>query len=251
MLTVERHLCWWFLGIHASDCHWFILVIVRGVNIFLHIFLHWWLFGFPLWLSGTCVSLLAVQLVAVIVTYRWLLGIVACDCQGLCCTFCSVFPSTLCCRCRGPCRRPSKPKWHHGGAVSWCGTLLITFFSAHFWSVIKGKVVLTQGINLLASVCSVWPSAWLCFGDWWGWSFSSCGTAGMVMSSVHQVWPNPSYEAQWKGEEDKADRGRGGKTISGNGRAWSLQSPRGQWRTGKNGGNWLWNHLWCPSDPCS
>ena len=25
----------------------------------------------------------------------------------------------------------------------------------------------------------------------------------------------------------------GGKTTSGNGQAWSLQSPRGQWRTGK------------------
>ena len=31
--------------------------------------------------------------------------------------------------------------------------------------------------------------------------------------------------------------------------AWSSQSPRGQWRTGKNGGNWLQNHLWCPNDP--
>ena len=65
----------------------------------------------------------------------------------------------------------------------------------------------------------------------------------------HQVWPKPSCKAQWKGEEDKADRGRGGKTTSGNGQAWSLPSPRGQWRTGKNGGNWLWNHLWYPSDP--
>ena len=27
------------------------------------------------------------------------------------------------------------------------------------------------------------------------------------------------------------------------------QVPRGQWRTGKNGGNWLRNHLWCPNDP--
>ena len=36
-----------------------------------------------------------------------------------------------------------------------------------------------------------------------------------------------------KGEEDKADRGRGGKTTSGNGQAWSSPSPRGQWRTGK------------------
>ena len=28
-------------------------------------------------------------------------------------------------------------------------------------------------------------------------------------------------------------------------------SPRGQWRTEKNGGNWLWNHLWYPSDRSS
>ena len=38
---------------------------------------------------------------------------------------------------------------------------------------------------------------------------------------------------QWKGEEDKADKGRGGKTTSGTGQAWSSASPRGQWRTGK------------------
>ena len=55
----------------------------------------------------------------------------------------------------------------------------------------------------------------------------------MVMSPVHQVWPKLSCEAQWKGEEDKAARGRGGKTTSGNGQAWSLPSPTGQWRTGK------------------
>ena len=48
-----------------------------------------------------------------------------------------------------------------------------------------------------------------------------------------------SCQAQWKGEEDKADRRRGGKTTSGNGQAWSLPSPRGQWKTGKNGGKWL------------
>ena len=41
----------------------------------------------------------------------------------------------------------------------------------------------------------------------------------------------------------------GGKTTSGNGQAWSSASPRGQWRTGKNGENWLQNHLWCPNDP--
>ena len=32
----------------------------------------------------------------------------------------------------------------------------------------------------------------------------NCG--GMVTSPVHQVWPQPSCKAQWKGEEDKADK---------------------------------------------
>ena len=31
--------------------------------------------------------------------------------------------------------------------------------------------------------------------------------------------------------------------------AWSSPSPRGQWRTGGNGGNWFRNHLWCSNDP--
>ena len=26
-------------------------------------------------------------------------------------------------------------------------------------------------------------------------------------------------------------------------------SPRGQWRTDRNGGKWLWSHVWCPNDP--
>ena len=34
------------------------------------------------------------------------------------------------------------------------------------------------------------------------------------LSPVHQVWPKPSSKAQWKGEEDKADRGREGKTTA-------------------------------------
>ena len=33
------------------------------------------------------------------------------------------------------------------------------------------------------------------------------------------------------------------------GQAWSLANPGGQWRTGKNGENWLQNHLWCSIDP--
>ena len=46
--------------------------------------------------------------------------------------------------------------------------------------------------------------------------------------SVHQVWPKPSCTAQGKGEEDKANRERGGKTTLGNGQAWSSPNPRGQ-----------------------
>ena len=49
----------------------------------------------------------------------------------------------------------------------------------------------------------------------------------MVMSPVHQVWPKPSCKAQSKGEEDKADGGRGGKTTSGNGKASVRQVPEG------------------------
>ena len=74
--------------------------------------------------------------------------------------------------------------------------------------------------------------------------------SGMVMFPVHQVSPKLSCKAQWKRGEDKADTGRGGKT-SGNRQAWSLPSPRGQWRKGKNGGNWLQNCLSCPNDPRS
>ena len=68
-------------------------------------------------------------------------------------------------------------------------------------------------------------------------------------SPVHQVWLNPSCKVQWKREEDKADRGRGRKTTLGNGQALSSAGPRGQWRIGNNGENWLRNHLWCPNDP--
>ena len=62
-----------------------------------------------------------------------------------------------------------------------------------------------------------------------------CHTYDKVCHSLeaHHVWPKPSSKAQWKGEEDKADRERGVKTTSGNGQAWRSASPRGQWRTGK------------------
>ena len=61
--------------------------------------------------------------------------------------------------------------------------------------------------------------------QWYGHVSRSSGVAKTVLQGTMEA------------EEDKADRGRGGKTTSGNGQAWSSPSPRGQLRTGKNGGN--------------
>ena len=80
-------------------------------------------------------------------------------------------------------------------------------------------------------------------------SYRDANWSGMDMSPVHQVWSKPSCKAQWKGEENKADRKRSGKITLAKRRAWRSPSLRGQWGTKKNGGNWLWSHLWCPSDP--
>ena len=40
-----------------------------------------------------------------------------------------------------------------------------------------------------------------------------------------------------------------GKTISKNGQAWISSNHTGQWKTGRNGGNWLWSYLRCPMIP--
>ena len=60
----------------------------------------------------------------------------------------------------------------------------------------------------------------------WPWQ-RDANCSGMVMSHVHQVWQKSPCKAQWKGEEDKADRGRGVKTTSGNGQAWVRQVQEG------------------------
>ena len=55
----------------------------------------------------------------------------------------------------------------------------------------------------------------------------------VVWSCLPFIWPKPSGKVQWKGEEYKADRGRDGKTTSGNGQAWSSQVPEGSGEQGK------------------
>ena len=90
------------------------------------------------------------------------------------------------------CQRPSWSLWRHGrglaGAgdishrecVSWRSTLWCSFL---LWSL----PVLQQWFSpLVTSRCSVWSSAWLCLGDWWGLLFSSSGTAAGCLS--WKVW---------------------------------------------------------------
>ena len=61
--------------------------------------------------------------------------------------------------------------------------------------------------------------------------------------------PKPSSKAQWKGEEDKADRGRSGKVHQGMDRPGVHHVPKGSGEQRKNGRNWLWSHTWCPNEP--
>ena len=51
------------------------------------------------------------------------------------------------------------------------------------------------------------------------------------------------------GKKTRRTKEEVGRQHQGHGQAWSLASPRGQWRTGNNGENWLQNHLRCPNDP--
>ena len=54
----------------------------------------------------------------------------------------------------------------------------------------------------------------------------SCFTHLYIFLGLFRDWPKPSCKAQWKGEEDKADRSWGWETTSGNRQAWSSASSR-------------------------
>ena len=53
------------------------------------------------------------------------------------------------------------------------------------------------------------------------------------MSPVHQVWTEPSWKAQWKGEEDMADTGRAGRQHQGMDRLGLHQLPDGSGEQGE------------------
>ena len=76
-------------------------------------------------------------------------------------------------------------------------------------------------------------------------------TVAVVWSCLLFIWSGQNYLARHseRGKKTKQTEEEVGKTASENGQAWSWPSPRGQWRTGKIGGNRLSNHLWCPNNP--
>ena len=90
------------------------------------------------------------------------------------------------------CRRPSWSLWRHGrglaGAwnishiecVGWRSALWYSFL---LWSL---PVLRRWSSPLVASICSLWSSVWLCLDDWWGSLFGSSGTAAGCFS--WEVW---------------------------------------------------------------
>ena len=118
------------------------------------------------------------------------------------------------------------------------------------------KVLPQDTTHLIQRVCYQWRS--LCqdpSGNWTTrrpdhckeaqtevvWTcLSSSGLAETVLQSTVKG-------RRRKGRQKK--KKRGGKTTSGNGQAWSLPSPREQWKMEKNGGKRLRSHLRCPNGP--
>ena len=76
-----------------------------------------------------------------------------------------------------------------------------------------------------------------CKLQWYGYVSRSSGLAKTILQGTVKG-----------GRRQGGQRKRWGDNIR-EWTGWSLASPRGQWRTGTNGENWLQNHLWCPNDP--
>ena len=91
-----------------------------------------------------------------------------------------------------PCQRPFWSLWRHGRGLAGAGDISHREFLAWrlaLWCsfLLRSLPVLQQRSSLLvASICSVKFSAWLCLEGWWGWSFISSGTAEGCLS--WEVW---------------------------------------------------------------
>ena len=72
--------------------------------------------------------------------------------------------------------------------VGWTSALWYSFL---LWSL---PVLRRWSSPLVASIYSVWPSAWLCLGDWWGLLFGSLDRCRYIWNPLwqwHQSHPDP------------------------------------------------------------
>ena len=67
------------------------------------------------------------------------------------------------------------------------------------------------------------------------------------MSPVHQVWPKASCKAQWRKKARQIGE-EVGRQHQGLVKPGVRQVTEGSGEQGKNGENWLRNHLWCPNN---
>ena len=90
------------------------------------------------------------------------------------------------------CRRPSWSLWRHGRGLTGAGNISHRecvgwrsdpWCPLPLWSL---HVLQRWSSPLVASICSVQSSAWLCLGDWWGLLFGGSGSAAGCLS--WEVW---------------------------------------------------------------
>ena len=81
--------------------------------------------------------------------------------------------------------KSTKTRWRSGAGdishIECVGLRSALWSSFLFWSL---PVLQQWSSPLVASICSVWFSAWLCLVDWWGLLFGSSSTAGFLSWEV-------------------------------------------------------------------
>ena len=129
------------------------------------------------------------------------------------CDWCAPLPHPSSCMLvnHGPSQQSLREEYK-----SWKWGATARYYASHTKTVLPMRKSVPRSSRQSDHTKTPWPSE------------RDTNCSGIDMSPVHQVWPKPSCKAQWKGEGDKADRRRSGKTTSGNGQAWSLPSPKGQ-----------------------
>ena len=107
--------------------------------------------------------------------------------------WCAPFPSSCMLVNHGPSQQSSKEEYK-----PWKWGATARYYTSHTKTMLPTRMSVPRSSRQLDHTKTSW------------WSQRDANCSGMVMYPVHQVWPKASCKAQRKGEEDKADRGRGG-----------------------------------------